>query len=74
MIRRALLCLALLLPACAAREAPPATGAASRPPLGSPEVRGPVLRPPMHVDPGIQGGVPVPKPNTTPVIPPPAGR
>ncbi|MGK7870180.1 hypothetical protein [Falsiroseomonas sp. E2-1-a20] len=30
-----------------------------------------VVRPPMGIDPGIQGSVPVPAPNTTPVIPPP---
>ncbi|MGG5886105.1 hypothetical protein ACLF3G_03125 [Falsiroseomonas sp. HC035] len=30
-----------------------------------------VVRPPMDIDPGIQGSVPVPAPNTTPVIPPP---
>jgi hypothetical protein len=30
-----------------------------------------VVRPSMSVDPGIQGRVPVPDPNTTPVIPPP---
>jgi hypothetical protein len=30
-----------------------------------------VIRPPMGVDPGIQGKVPNPTPNTTPMIPPP---
>jgi hypothetical protein len=30
-----------------------------------------VIRPPMGVDPGIQGTVPDPTPRTTPVIPPP---
>lgn len=30
-----------------------------------------VIRPPMSVDPGIQGSVPDPTPGTTPVIPPP---
>ncbi len=30
-----------------------------------------VIRPPMSVDPGIQGAVPNPTPGTTPVIPPP---
>jgi hypothetical protein len=30
-----------------------------------------VIRPPLGVDPGIQGRVPEPMPNTTPVIPPP---
>jgi hypothetical protein len=30
-----------------------------------------VVRPPMGIDPGIQGTVPEPTPNTTPVIPPP---
>jgi len=29
-----------------------------------------VIRPPMRVDPGIQGRVPDPEPGTTPVIPP----
>ena len=30
-----------------------------------------VIRPPMGVDPGIQGSVPDPTPRTTPIIPPP---
>ncbi len=30
-----------------------------------------VIPPPMGTDPGIQGQVPEPRPNTTPVIPPP---
>jgi hypothetical protein len=30
-----------------------------------------VIRPPMSLDPGIQGKVPNPTPRTTPVIPPP---
>jgi hypothetical protein len=42
------------------------------PPAGTPPQAGSgVIQPPGNVDPGIQATVPNPRPNSTPVIPPP---
>ncbi|NGM18652.1 hypothetical protein G3576_01410 [Roseomonas stagni] len=86
MIRGAALALLLALPAATQAQTvvppverpvlPPSQGEVPRPRNGveapsEPRMPGRVLRPPQNVDPGIQAPVPVPRPNTTPVIPPP---
>lgn len=85
-MRRALLLAAMvMLPLAAAAQAPPRTERPAQPPSrgdgprGNDVIEGPVqpriprgvLRPPGNVDPGIQAPAPVPRPGTTPVIPPP---
>jgi hypothetical protein len=87
LIRRALLLLAAVpMGARAQTVQPPPVERPIQPPLRGevpprardgvemprePSMPGRVLRPPPGVDPGIQAPVPVPRPNTTPVIPPP---
>lgn len=84
-MRPVLLAALLGLPMAAAAQAPSPIERPAQPPArgdgprGNDIIEGPVqprtprgvLRPPGNVDPGIHAPAPVPRPGTTPVIPPP---
>ncbi len=84
-MRAPLLAALLLLPLAAMAQGPPRTERPAQPQPRAdgpgahdgierpvqPRIPRGVLRPPGQVDPGILAPVPVPRPGTTPVIPPP---
>ncbi|SFK77857.1 hypothetical protein [Falsiroseomonas stagni] len=84
-MRAPLLAALVVLPLAAAAQPPPRTERPAQPQPRAdgprahdgierpvqPRIPRGVLRPPGHVDPGILAPVPMPRPGTTPVIPPP---